>query len=132
MATLFFGFHFFSSDTWIQRLPFLQKRSAHTRCSMCPNFSTALVALLSTSLSSTDFTVSSPSSRCAMSRVYHDVALSSTHIDGQHRAGKMFETCNSNHQTRKRASFTHSICLSPCVLNLADSNSHSFISERAL
>ena len=61
---------------------------------------------LSTGLSSTDFTVPSPSSRCATSRVCHDVALSSTHIDGQRRAGKMFKTCNSNHQTRKRSSFT--------------------------
>ena len=123
-------FPLLSSDTWIQHLPFLQKRSAHTHCRMCPDFLTALVVSLSTGLSSTDFTVSSPSLRCAMSRACHDVALLSTHIDGQRRAGKMFETCNLNHQTRKRA-FFYSICLSPCVLNLVDSNSHSFILERA-
>ena len=38
-----------------------------------------------------------------MSRVYHDVALSSTHIDGQRHVGKMFEACDSNHQAGKRA-----------------------------
>ena len=35
--------------------------------------------------------------------LYHNVALLSTHINGQRRVGKMFETCNSNHQARKRA-----------------------------
>ena len=35
--------------------------------------------------------------------MYHNVAISSTHIDGQRRAGKMFKTCDSNHQARKRA-----------------------------
>ena len=99
-------FPLLSSDTWIQHLPFLQKQSAHTHCRMCPDFSTALVMSLSTGLSSTDFTISSPSLRCATSRVYHDVALSSTHIDGQCHAGKMFERCNLNHQTGKCASFT--------------------------
>ena len=96
-------FPLLSSDTWIQRLPFLQKRSAHTRCRMCPDFSTALVMSLSTGLSSTNFTVSSPSSRCATSRVCHDVTLLSTHIDGQRCAGKMFKTCNLNHKTGKHA-----------------------------
>ena len=70
---------------------------------MCLDFSTALVVPLSTGLSSLDLTVSSPPSQCVTLRVYHDVALSSTHIDGQRRAEKMFETCDSNHQARKHA-----------------------------
>ena len=70
---------------------------------MCLDFLTALVVPLSTGLSSLDFTVSSPPSRCATLRVYHDVGLSSTHIDGQRRAGKMFKTCDSNYQARKHA-----------------------------
>ena len=70
---------------------------------MCLDFSTALVVPLSTGLSSLDLTVSSPPLRCATSRAYHDVALLSTHIDGQRRAGKMFETCDLNHQARKHA-----------------------------
>ena len=37
----------------------------------------------------------------ATSMVLYDVATSSTHIDGQRRAGKMFKTCNSNHQAEK-------------------------------
>ena len=67
------------------------------------DFSTALVVSLSTGLSSFGFSVLSPSSRCVTSMVYHDVALSSTHIDGQCRVGKMFKTCDSNHQAGKRA-----------------------------
>ena len=91
------------SDTWIQHLLLLQKRSAHTRCGMCLDFSTALVVSLSTGLSSFGFSVLSPSSRCVTLMVYHNVALLSTHIDGQHRVGKMFETCDSNHQAGRRA-----------------------------
>ena len=64
-----------SSDTWIQHLPSLQKRSAHTRCWMHLDFSTALVVPLSTGLSSLGLTVFSSSSQCAMLRVYHNVAL---------------------------------------------------------
>ena len=70
---------------------------------MCLDFSTALVVPLSTGHSSLDFTVTSPPLRCATSRVYHDVALLSTHIDGQRRVGKMFKNCDSIHQARKRA-----------------------------
>ena len=78
-----------SSDTWIQRLPLLQKRSAHTHCGMCLDFSTALVVSLSTGLSSFSFSVLSPSSRSVTSMVYHNVSLSSSHIDGQCRVDKI-------------------------------------------
>ena len=129
MATLFFGFHFFHQIPGFNIFPFFRS-DQHTLIVGCvPDFSTALVVSPSTGLSSTDFTFITFFAMCPVEGVSRCCPIAYPHRWSA-SCGKNVRNMQFEPPDQKMCLF-YSICLSPYVLNLVDSNFYSFISKRA-